>query len=59
MKALRPFNEASAGGTKTPQCRLQIKLEQADGSWLVCSLPWDETEIQDFILIKQVQPSSN
>ena len=59
VKALRPFNEASAGGTKTPQCRLQIKLEQADGSWLVCSLPWDETEIQDFILIKQVQPSSN
>lgn len=56
IKPLKPFDEASANGTKTPQCRLQIKLLQGTGDWLVCSLPWDDEENKkDHILITQVK----
>ncbi len=60
VKPTKPFDSASEYGTKTPQCRLQIKLKQADGTWLICSLPWENPELKEnFILITQVKPQSS
>lgn len=60
VKPTKTFDSASENGTKIPQCRLQIKLKQADGTWLVCSLPWEPSSTKkDFILITQVKSQSS